>query len=255
MTAAAPATATGLTSDELAAFRERGWVIRRGLFAPDRIRLLGQEIDDLHERLRQEIPPGVNVTWEDLPSGQQPRILEAMNSELVSPTLAAMSRSEEILAAMRQLIGPDLYLYHSKLLMKPAGVGGPIPWHQDWGYWQHGSRLPVQVNCQVAIDGADAANGALRFVDGSHLGGAIGHDRLARNFFHMVLGQDIEDRASTLVAMQPGDAVFFGSLVVHGSGANRSSRHRRANTFAYDRARNQQQGELPDANWRSGRRD
>ncbi len=243
-----------LTSDEIAAFRERGWVARRGLFAADHMLRLGLELDDLHERLRRDAPPGVLVSWEDVPEGQRPWVLEAMNSELVSPTIAAMSRSEEILAPMRQLIGPDLYLFHCKLLMKPAGIGGPIPWHQDWGYWQHGTRLPTQVNCQVAIDGADVGNGALRFVDGSHRGGAIDHVRLARQNFHTVLGEDIEDRDATLVQMQPGDAVFFGCLVVHGSGANRSARQRRANTFAYDRARNQKQGELPDANWRSGER-
>jgi hypothetical protein len=252
MTAAAPVSAHDLTSDELAAFRARGWVIRRGLFTTERIRSLGLELDDLHRRLHQAVPPGVQVTWEELPDGQTPRVLEAMNSELVSPAIAAMSKGEEILAPMRRLIGPDLYLYHSKLLMKPAGVGGPIPWHQDWGYWQHGSHQPVQVNCQVAIDAADRANGALRFVDGSHLGGALSHASLERNFFQQVLGEDIEDRESTLVQMQPGDAVFFGCLIVHGSGPNRSARHRRANTFAYDAARNQKHGALPQANWRSG---
>jgi hypothetical protein len=252
--AAASAIAHGLTDDEIGRFRERGWVIRRGLFAPEFISRLGQELDDLHERLARATPAGVLVSWEELPEGQPPWVLEAMNSELVSPTIAAMSRSDEILAPMRQLIGPDLYLYHSKLLMKPAGVGGPIPWHQDWGYWQHGSHLPTQVNCQVAIDQADRGNGALRFVDGSHRDGAIDHVRLARRSFHSVLGEDIEDRDATLVEMRPGDAVFFGCLVVHGSGPNRSPRHRRANTFAYDRARNQKEGELPPANWRCGER-
>ncbi len=54
--------------------------------------------------------------------------------------------------------------------------------------------------------------------------------------------------------MEPGDAVFFGPLVIHGSGPNRSTRDRRANTFAFDRPANQLHGDLPAANWRRGKR-
>jgi ectoine hydroxylase-related dioxygenase (phytanoyl-CoA dioxygenase family) len=39
---------------------------------------------------------------------------------------------------------------------------------------------------------------------------------------------------AVLVPMKAGDAVFFGPLVVHGSDANKSPRHRRAVTIAYD---------------------
>jgi ectoine hydroxylase-related dioxygenase (phytanoyl-CoA dioxygenase family) len=36
------------------------------------------------------------------------------------------------------------------------------------------------------------------------------------------------------VEMQPGDGVFFGPLVVHGSAPNTSDQDRRMNTFAYN---------------------
>jgi ectoine hydroxylase-related dioxygenase (phytanoyl-CoA dioxygenase family) len=35
------------------------------------------------------------------------------------------------------------------------------------------------------------------------------------------------------IEMQPGDCVFFGPLVIHGSDGNRSAYDRRANTVAY----------------------
>jgi ectoine hydroxylase-related dioxygenase (phytanoyl-CoA dioxygenase family) len=57
-----------------------------------------------------------------------------------------------------------------------------------------------------------------------------------------------------MLVMGPGDAVFFGPLVIHGSGPNASDRHRRANTFAFDRPGNRLNGELAPASWRCGRR-
>jgi ectoine hydroxylase len=60
-----------------------------------------------------------------------------MGSELVSPTIAAISRHEAVLAVLRQLIGPEIWLYHSKLMMKAAHDGSFTPWHQDFQYWMH----------------------------------------------------------------------------------------------------------------------
>ena len=254
-TSASPAALHALTADDLRSFHERGWVLKRGLFAPELMRRLGAEMDGLHERMHRHTPPDVHIGWEEkLPEGAAPRILQLMNSERVSPILDAMSRSEEILAPMRELIGPDVYLFHSKLLMKAAHVGAAIPWHQDWGYWQYGCLQPTQVNCQLAIDATDRGNGALRFVDGSHRNGPVDHAHLQRATFGIGIDEDIEGRASTLVEMAPGDAVFFGCMVIHGSGPNRSPRDRRANTFAYDKPRNQKKGEMPDAYWRCGER-
>jgi ectoine hydroxylase-related dioxygenase (phytanoyl-CoA dioxygenase family) len=39
---------------------------------------------------------------------------------------------------------------------------------------------------------------------------------------------------AVLVEVEPGDCIFFGPLVIHGSDANKSPHHRRANTFAYN---------------------
>ncbi|HEV8248184.1 MAG TPA: phytanoyl-CoA dioxygenase family protein, partial [Polyangiaceae bacterium] len=55
---------------------------------------------------------------------------------------------------------------------------------------------------------------------------------------------------ATLLEMNPGDAVFFGPLVIHGSGPNLSARDRRANTFAYDKPNNQKRGQLSSDRYR-----
>lgn len=252
------AGAPGLSAAELAHFHERGWVLRRGLVDRAGIAALRAEIDGLHQRM-DAVPEaeGVHVSWED---GVVPRrIRQLMGSELVSSHVDAISRSEPVLAILRQLIGPDVLLYHSKLMMKAAGDGSFTPWHQDYQYWVHESFRPTQVNCMLSIDASDEANGALRMVDGSHRLGLLAPTRINSSSFSIGLPGDLAAWPSTLIETKPGDAVFFGAYVVHGSGPNASSRDRRANTFAFDAPGNWRPGvggmqQLPAERWRCGRR-
>lgn len=263
-TAPATATTTGLLASELHEFRSRGFVVRRGLFPVEQLDRLRTEIDGLHEAMAKryalgtEHPGGEDhpqVSWEEgQASGRPPRIRQLMNSEVVSPILDAMSRDERLLAIIRDLIGADAMLFHSKLMMKAAHDGAFTPWHQDFGYWVHESRQPTQVNCMLAIDAADAENGALRFVDGTQNDGLITHQNFASTSFNWGLPGDIDSKPSTMESMAPGDAVFFGPMVVHGSAPNRSARDRRANTFAFDISNHQLGDQLSPKRWRCGRK-
>lgn len=240
-----------LTESELAFYHEKGYVVKRGLFSRETMERLAQEIDGLHEKMAACAPPTVHLSWEEgLAEGRAPKIRQLMNSEKVSPILDALSRSEEVLSILRQLIGPDVTLFHSKLMMKAARDGTFTPWHQDWGYWRRGSKEPSHANCMLAIDPATQENGAIRFVEGSHRQGPVDHKNFKSASFSLGLEGGLDAFDSTLVEMEPGDAVFFGPLVIHGSAPNTSPHDRRANTFAYDRVGNQVNGEMPDANLR-----
>jgi len=46
-----------------------------------------------------------------------------------------IARSERIVDATEQLLGDEVYHYHSKLSAKQPKVGGAWEWHQDYGYW------------------------------------------------------------------------------------------------------------------------
>lgn len=243
-----------LSASELQTFHEAGYVVRREMMAPERVAELSAQIDGLHEKMAEHPPEGVGIAWEDEQApGRPPRIRQLMNSERVSAILDAFSRSDELLSIMEQLIGPDLYLYHSKLLMKAARDGTFTPWHQDWGYWHRSFDQPTQVNCMLAIDPADEANGAIRFVPGSHRQGLIEHIQVPSNSFSTALPGDLDAYDAELVEMAPGDAVFFGSLVIHGSGPNQTDRDRRANTMAFDRPGNHSRGPFPERLHRRGR--
>lgn len=238
---AIPATAgqPGLSSEQLAHFHQRGWVVVRNFVDRSTVSKLELECDGLHEVMAEsgaDERHRVGTAWEEHTDVNRPkRVRQLMHSQRVCPTIDAVSKSEAMLAIMRQLIGPDVYLFHSKLMMKAAKEGSLTPWHQDFQYWQFESLLPTQVNCMLYIDGADYENGCLRMIDGTHRTGLLPIHRIASQSFSIGLQGGLNDWDSTSIPVQPGDAIIFGSYVIHGSGPNTSERHRRANTFAFDR--------------------
>jgi ectoine hydroxylase-related dioxygenase (phytanoyl-CoA dioxygenase family) len=157
-----------------------------------------------------------------------------MHSELVSPTLNRILRCDAVLDIVQELIGPEVSLYHSKLLLKAAQDGTAIPWHQDYAYWKREDNRPLMINCQLAIDEATRENGCIQFVPGSHKWGLQEHERAQQTFGVFLPGHYREREDGVAVEMEPGDGVFFNSLIIHGSAPNRSGKDRRMNTFAYN---------------------
>ncbi len=225
----------GLTRSERAFYDQNGYVLKRGLIPRDEISHIEREIADLHARMAGEIPDGVGISWEEFEGGHRPaRIRQLMHSEVVSAGLNRALRCDDMLDIIEDLIGPNISLYHSKLLMKAARDGTAIPWHQDYAYWKREDNRPLMVNCQLAIDGADDANGCIQFIPGSHTWGLQEHERAQTSFGVFLPGHYRRRDDAVAVAMAPGDGVFFSALTIHGSGPNRSNRDRRMNTFAYN---------------------
>jgi ectoine hydroxylase-related dioxygenase (phytanoyl-CoA dioxygenase family) len=222
-----------LTDAEIQSFHEQGFLLKRGLVTPDEISQISRECNALHEEMAKNAPKDVGVSWEALKDGRPRRIRQLMHSEVVSPGLNTLVRSDKVLDIVETLIGPDICLYHSKLLMKAAHDGTITPWHQDYAYWKRADNKPVHLNCMLAIDPATKENGCIQFVPGSHKQGLLSHDRRNEAFGVFLPGYFNHREDAVMVDMQPGDCVFFGPLVIHGSDGNKSSKDRRANTAAY----------------------
>ncbi|MBK35951.1 MAG: hypothetical protein CME26_10550 [Gemmatimonadetes bacterium] len=224
-----------ITDRELASFEADGYLHCPGFFESSLIDSVDAEIENLHDRMAAAPIDGVGISWESFDRPDVPqRIRQLMHSEVVSQTLNAMLRSARMLDAIESFIGPDLSLYHSKLLMKAANDGTAIPWHQDYAYWKKAGNRPLMVNCMVAIDSTDIDNGCPEFVAGSHHWGLQEHEREQTSFGVFLPGHYQARDDATAIPMARGDAVFFNALVIHGSAPNTSSRDRRANTFAYN---------------------
>lgn len=151
------------------------------------------------------------------------------------------ARCERMVRSVEKLLGGEVYHYHSKMIMKDAKVGGAWAWHQDYGYWyQNGVLFPDLCSVSIAVDSATRENGCLQVIPGSHHCGRINHVLSGEQ-----AGADME-RVNEILkrlplvycVMEPGDAVFFHSNLLHRSDQNVSDFPRWSMICCYNSARN-----------------
>jgi ectoine hydroxylase-related dioxygenase (phytanoyl-CoA dioxygenase family) len=239
-----------IANDERRRFDEDGYVLRRGLFDRDEMALVraAAEHDLAGDRAVTTLSDGAGrVTrfhlWYDL--------ADDLYSEVV--------RSHRVVDTVEQLLGEPVYHYHSKVMLKAPRVGGAWLWHQDYGYWYHyGFLFPRLVSCMIALDRATLDNGCLKVVRGSHAMGRLEHGVVGEQIAadRERVAEILERMAIETIEMEPGDALFFGCNVLHGSSENTSGVPRwsfitcfnaRSNTpyAGYDRGRPMYQNKQP----------
>ena len=154
------------------------------------------------------------------------------------------ARCVRVVRSAEQLLGGEVYHYHSKMILKDAKVGGAWAWHQDYGYWyQNGVLTPNLVSVFIAVDPCTRENGCLQVVKNSHHAGRVNHVLTGDQ-----AGADRERVEEMLkrpdafplvyVTMDPGDALFFHSNLLHRSDHNKSDSPRWAMICCYNAARN-----------------
>ena len=144
-----------------------------------------------------------------------------------------LARHPRLLDVVEDLLGPNIQLYYSMLMMKPPREGFQAPWHQDFAFFVH-DRADI-LACMVAIDDATIENGCLRVVPGSHKLGLVNHFKDGQ-FTEVVQGDtsdfDNPERHRALPA-KAGSLILWHALTLHSSQPNRSERARRAIVFEY----------------------
>jgi len=152
------------------------------------------------------------------------------------PVWLAAVGDPRLLDLVEALLGPGVVLFSSCWVVKPPHTGRPAAWHQDGGTWP---LDPLEAaTLWIALDDADAGNGGLRVVPGSHRAGLLPHDRddgkLATELFNVSVRPEAVDEAAAVdVELAAGDVSAHHPALIHGSGPNRSERPRRALVARY----------------------
>ncbi|XP_045196446.2 L-proline trans-4-hydroxylase-like [Mercenaria mercenaria] len=152
-----------------------------------------------------------------------------------------LGRCEKVVNTCEQLMGGEVYHYHSKLMGKPPREGGRHLWHQDYGYWyENGCLYPNMITVFMAMDKCEKANGCLQYLPGSQKCGRIEHHRLGGQFeADTERIKEIQKQIPLQYAeLEEGDALFMHCNVLHCSSANLSDKRRWALLCCYNRADN-----------------
>ena len=232
-----------LTARQLDDFERDGFLIFPDLFTGEEIRVLRKETDRLAtieaDYVKRERTGALRTIF---------RVHEN-DGPTRSPEFRALSRTPRLLGTAMQLLrDEDLYIFHTKINLKPAIEGTIWAWHQDFGSWQlDGVPTPNMITYLVMLDDAEEISGALYLLPGSHKLGTVPHVEDpavgALNQYSVqrdVLLNALEASKPVCVSGAAGTVAVFHSNVIHGSGHNMSSRDRRQLYVVYNPVTNQQ---------------
>ena len=208
-----------LSPQDVATFHKNGYVIVPQFFTP-------KEIDKLYQVAIEDKVVKENALDLNDQSGKKTKLTLWFNPG--NDIYSLLLRSKRMVDSVAKLLDSDSLVchFHTKLMQKEPKVGGAWEWHQDYGYWYKNQFLfPDQlVSVMVALTAANKENGCLQVIKGSHKMGRLNH-----GFAGEQVGADAEMVNHCLnkmelvyVEIQPGDALFFHSNLLHRSEANLS---------------------------------
>jgi phytanoyl-CoA hydroxylase len=236
MSTSAPKAAFAVSVNEYVRFHTDGFLIVRGLVAPDEVRELLDHVD------RALVPQGLERIH------MLHRRLEIHERYMLHP---------RVLDVVQALVGPDVLALQTMLFVRRPGSGGQ-GYHQD--SFHIITQPDTRIGAWIALDRADEENGCLRVTVGSQNepvypdvdeGAGHGGDLLLADIRSIAGADDPDETRNDLAAVaaryegsevaavvEPGDVVFFGGHVLHRSHANCSAtRSRRAFVGHYCNAR------------------
>jgi ectoine hydroxylase-related dioxygenase (phytanoyl-CoA dioxygenase family) len=230
-----------MTHDEQKAFFEdQGYLVVEGVLSPGELRACKEEIERLHHVARDmeaAQDPGLrNFQREPYAKGanrgELPVLRKIEQTREYSSLFRDLARHPNLIAPVRNLIGPDLLLFRSTLMLKPAFHGSAHSLHQDSAYWP--MEPPTLVTVSIALSDSSAGNGCIQVIPKSHTWGMQKWGQIARESGDRLTDRgDIDTSGLMDVPLKAGTALMFHSLTVHGSGANTSPNERHTALYAY----------------------
>src|SRR5690554_2052945 len=107
---------------EKAQFDEQGFVIVRKLFSKDEISMLS---DKAHNDLQ------LDKAASSMDDGKGNAIRLSLWNHPGEGIYGMVARCRKLVDRVEELMGGEVYHYHSKMVLKDAKVGGAWAWHQD----------------------------------------------------------------------------------------------------------------------------
>ena len=233
-----------LAPEELACFRDQGYVVLPDVLSPGRLAMLRQAAEEataLRIRYEAEHPEAVAGMQAAEAKGEVIHATEwthvvmqmyqlweripAMRAHSLDPALAELSRTG--------LGVPALRLWFDQLMIKPPG-GGPTPFHQDNTYMPLDPAEAGVITIWAPLTTVSADMGCLCYLPGSHRWPVLPAVPLTSSDAIRPLLTDPDCLAAAVPAEIPeGGVVMHHGNVLHGAGPNSTARPRTAVLTCY----------------------
>jgi hypothetical protein len=233
-----------LSEEQIRTYREEGFIVCPSLVPRNLVERLNQELDELAEKAVALANGREQMSWSEYygreaahawgaicfkdyyrPGMENCRIYKIQEAMEFCPAAREIALCPELSTPVKDLIGEEIGVNHSKVQFKEALTGPPQPFHQDSWYFEC-ADLDV-LTAVVYLDDANVENGALQVLKRSHRLGILHHDA-------GVLNDPKADISKASVCEgKAGSVVLFHSLCAHGSDRNPSPKRRRGLVLHY----------------------
>jgi len=214
------------TAEQIAAFRADGATVLRGVFA-DWVEVLRAGIE------RNIAAPSTDVRIYEGTAGKGRHFGDYCNWDRVPEYRRFVLESPAARVGAQLMGARTVRLFHEHVLVKEPNSDVPTPWHHDQPYYNVDGTQTCSLWIPLDTVPRDTA---IEFVAGSHRWGKwFRPDRFNKTPLNAEDGlepvPDIDgERARYRIlgwAVEPGDAVAFNYLTLHGAPANRQQSNRR----------------------------
>jgi ectoine hydroxylase len=210
-----------LNQDQIERFEHDGFLFFPGLFRPEEVKVLTDEVPRLYAQDRPE-----NVREKDSNA-----VRTNFAAHMYSLPFAKLARHPRMVEPIVQLFGEDVYMHQFKINGKMAFDGDVWQWHQDYGTWKNDDLMPEAraMNVAIFLDEVNEFNGPLMLIPGSHRRGVLEarHDTSTTSYplwtiDHDTIAKLVERGGIVAPKGEPGSMILFHSCLVHASTSNLS---------------------------------
>jgi ectoine hydroxylase len=145
-------------------YEENGFILFPNVFTEDEITEMKKELEYMASN------NDLSKNEEFIYGSDSDEIRTIFNQHLFSSLFDNISRDSRILDKVRQILGSDVYIHHSRINIKPAYKGKSFPWHSDFETWhtEDGLSRCRCLTAWVMLTDNTEFNGPLYLIPNSH---------------------------------------------------------------------------------------
>lgn len=212
-----------ITAEQVNFYHENGYLLVKEVYNAEEVEVLRDSVDRFLKRAaaskfdRSHAWQGDYLPLEVL----KKLVLKGFHDvQYHDAEFTRMITHPNLVQVFTKLIGDNVQLHHTKMMVKPPEKGAAFPMHQDYPYFPHEKHTMMLAS--IHLDQTNEENGCVFVIPGSHKLGPLPHVGS-----HYLNHKEYPIQSGIPCLAEAGDVLFFNYLTIHGSPINGSDRPRR----------------------------